>query len=321
MRVYILGVDGYLGWPLRNALISAGHTVRGCDNFFRRRKAESLVPLIRADHTIDVIDVVTDTRHLTSVLKDFQPAAIVHLAQMPSAPYSMIDSQAATSTMSHNTASTISLIYAMRAACPDAHILKLGSMGEYIPSSWYHLSKVHDSANLKWACENWGIRCTDVMQGPVYGVGGRFDYDEMWGTVINRWVCMGVSGHQLLVYGTGEQVRGFLPIHDSIACFQIALANPPGAGEYRVINQYAAKYTLNELAALVSNLTGAAIEWIDNPRKESLSYEGDVGNGWLVEHGYKPSVDAKVVISELINQVRPFKSRIDAANFMPRIHW
>ena len=264
MKVYILGMDGYLGWPLRDALLEAGHTVEGCDNFVRRHTAKSLVPLtptLRRAYITD-FNVARDYVSLLADLRHMQPDAVVHLAQIPSAPFSMRDLEHAQHVHENNLNSTLALIYAVKDVCPSAHIMKLGSMGEYIPSSWYHLTKIHDSANLKWACKHWGLRCTDIMQGPVYGVGGRFDYDEEWGTVINRWVCMGLAERDLLVYGSGEQVRGFLPIQDSMACFKIVLQNPPGPGHYRVINQYAEKYTLNELASMVAALTCVSLSLI-----------------------------------------------------------
>lgn len=319
MRVYILGVDGYLGWPLRTALLEAGHRVSGCDNLFRRTVARSLIPLMR-ESAFDRMNVAQHAK-LLEAIQLFKPDAIVHFAEVPSAPYSMKTCATAQITQGNNVAATLSLIYAVKAMNPDIHILKLGSMGEYIPSSWYHLSKVHDSENLKWACKNWGLRCTDVMQGPVCGVGGRFDYDEEWGTVINRWVCMGVSGHPILVYGSGEQVRGFLPIQDSIACFQIALENPPEKGEYRVINQYAEKYRLNTLAKMVAEVTHAQVEHINNPRIEDTAYEGDVGNGWLISRGYQPTLDMKGMIESLVESVWPFKEQIDPDKFRPSIVW
>lgn len=321
-RVYILGIDGYLGWRLREYLLERGHQVAGCDNFFRRDAAESLVPIIRPRGGNGISGFnVNSVEVLKIALRGFEPDVIVHFAEIPSAPYSMSSFGAMMQTQQNNVLGSLSVLYAIRMECPAAHLIKLGSMGEYCPSSWYHMSKVLDSENCKYAADLWNLRITDVMQGPVYGVGGRFDYDEIWGTVINRWVAMGLAGHNLLVYGDGKQVRAFLPIEDSMQCFAVEIMNPPEPGEYRVVNQYAKRHTLNELAGMTADLCGVGVDHIENPRVEKNSYSGATGNEWLQDHGYEPTEDTYTALQKLVEHVRPYKERIDPSRFAPKVRW
>ena len=130
------------------------------------------------------------------------------------------------------------------------------------PGSFYHLSKVHDSHNIMFACKIWGIRATDLNQGVVYGTVtdeaaldealiNRFDYDEVFGTVLNRFCAQAAVGHPLTVYGKGGQTRGFLDIRDTVRCVEIACLNPARQGEFRVFNQFTEQFTVLELAEMV----------------------------------------------------------------------
>lgn len=320
MRVYILGIDGYLGWALYQHLLVRGHEVGGCDNFFRRNITDSLIPLVRHADVIDNIDVGWYQR-LAERLKEFQPDAVVHMAEMPSAPYSMSSPENSLGVQRNNVVGSLSVLWAMKKACPDAHLLKVGTLGEYIPSSLYHISKIQDTAMCQYTADLWDLRITDVMQGPVFGIGGRFDYNEVWGTVINRWVCMGVVGHPLLVYGQGEQVRGFLPIYDSLNCFEIALEHPPDKGEHRVINQYADKIRIRDIAEMIARMCMVRIEHIQNPRVEKDTYDGDTNNSWLLTHGYEPETDFESSIGNLIEHVRKYRSHINPDFFRPKVRW
>lgn len=320
MRVYILGMDGYLGWPLRNTLLDQGHEVAGCDNFFRRRVARSLIPLARQIGAVDFIDV-RNYRMLTIALQSFRPDVVVHFAELPSAPFSMAGPTESLATQQNNVVGSLAVLWAIREVCPEAHLLKLGTMGEYGPSSWYHISKVLDTQNCSYAAGLWGLKITDVMQGPVYGLGGLFNYDSVWGTVINRWVAMGVTGHDILVYGNGEQVRAFLPIQDSLKCFQIEMENPPEKGEHRVVNQFARKHSLNELAEIVAARCEVGVRYIENPRIEQDRFEAAVDNSWLVEHGYEPTIDTEDMVLELVERISPFKDEIDQSLFKPTVRW
>jgi UDP-sulfoquinovose synthase len=306
MRVLIAGCDGYLGWSLAQHLVSRGHEVAGADGFFRREwVAESgswsAIPVYAIEErraafrefaARDLPFWAGDLRDYSLVdriFREFQPEAVVQLAECPSAPYSMIDRDHAVFVQTNNLTTTFNLLFAANALCPDVHLLKLGTMGEYgtpnvpIPEgffeidyrgrrdrlpfprqagSWYHWSKVHGSNNLMFACKIWGLRATDVMQGVVFGtrfdgqgddprLGGRLDFDPCFGTVVNRFCCQAVIGHPITPYGSGGQRRGFLPLRDSMQCLRLALENPPEAGEYRVLNQFENIYGIGDLARRV----------------------------------------------------------------------
>ena len=288
MRVLICGIDGYIGWSLALHLSSAGCQVYGIDNFFRRKAvaesgSESATPILSMEQRVLWTKKLlgfeiefqhgdmADFKQINSAIVRFNPDAIVHLAEQPSAPYSMIDREHAVYTQQNNVIGTLNLLYAMKESAPRAHLIKLGTMGEYgtpnveIPEgffevehkgrrdrmpfprqagSFYHWSKVHDSGNVWFACKLWGLCSTDVMQGVVYGTCTapdakeelltRFDFDEAFGTVVNRFCAQAVIGSPLTPYGTGQQRRGFIGLNDSIQCLTLAINNPPRIGEYRV---------------------------------------------------------------------------------------
>src|SRR5271155_2772810 len=234
---------------------------------------------------------VTDYDFISSVISTFQPEAIVHFAEQRSAPYSMIDRKHAVFTQVNNVVGTLNLLFAIKELAPDCHIIKLGTMGEYgtpnidieegfikiqhngredvlpfpkQPGSFYHLSKVHDSHNIHFCCKIWGISATDLNQGVVYGtitdetamdeaLVNRFDYDEVFGTALNRFCVEAAVGHPLTVYGTGGQTRGFLDIRDTVRCVELACLNPAGRGEFRVFNQFTEQFSVMDLAHLVQN--------------------------------------------------------------------
>jgi UDP-sulfoquinovose synthase len=306
MKILIAGSDGYLGWPLGLHLAERGHQVTGVDSLFRRRwvleiGSDSATPILDADgrsaawerrfrtpHDF-VCGSLTDWELASRLVRDRRPDAIVHLAENPSAPWSMIDAAHAADTHVNNLVGTLNLLHAMRDFAPDCHLLKLGTMGEYgtpnvdIPEgffeidyrgrhdrlpfprqagSWYHQTKVHDSNNIAMACRIWGLRSTDVMQGVVFGTRidamgsddellSRFDFDHCFGTALNRFCALAVIGQPLTVYGKGGQTRGFLPLRDSIQCLTLALENPPAKGEYRVFNQFEEVYRVADLAGMV----------------------------------------------------------------------
>lgn len=383
MRVFIAGVDGYLGWPLALYLTERGHKVAGVDLFLRRAwvaevGGESAIPIhsmserqaaFRECFGEDLVFQEGDLLNypfLKSFLAEFQPDAIVHLAEMPSAPYSMIDQAHAAFTQQNNVIGSLNLLWAIREVCPNAHLVKLGTMGEYgtpnidIPegffevefrgrkdnlpfprqaNSFYHWSKVHDSNNTMFACRVWGLKATDVMQGVVFGtrinamgndsrLQTRFDFDQCFGTVINRFCCQAVIGHPLTVYGGGEQVRGFLPLKDSMQCLTIAVENPPNAGEYRVFNQFENCYSISDLANIVcqiGNEMGLAVslEHYANPRKEADAHYYNPDRKRLVELGYRPTSDIHSEIRSMIQDLIPHQERIleKAAVLIPDIRW
>ena len=224
----------------------------------------------------------------------FRPDAIVHFAEQRSAPYSMVDRKHAVYTQVNNVVGTLNLLYAIAEIDPSIHLVKLGTMGEYgtpnidieegyieithrgrtdvlpfpkQPGSFYHLSKVHDSHNIAFCCRAWGLRSTDLNQGVVYGqstpettmdpdLATRFDYDAVFGTVLNRFVIQAAAGEPLTVYGKGGQTRGFLDIRDTLACVELAIRNPAKAGEFRVFNQFTESFSVGDLARMVSEASG-----------------------------------------------------------------
>jgi len=386
MRVLILGVDGYIGWALAQHLASEGHEVSGCDNYSRRdwvaeMGSQSATPIARMtsrlqafrEHFGDALRFhkgnLRDYNFVWNLLRAVKPEAIVHLAEMPSAPYSMIDVDHAVYTHANNVEGTLNLLHAMRDVCPEAHLIKLGSMGEYgtpdvdIPEgtfelsykgrvaqaifprkagSFYHLTKVHDSHNIEFACRVWGLKSTDIMQGVVYGtrwtssalsqdddrMWTRFDYDQCFGTAINRFCTQAVTGADLTMYGPGEQQRGFLPLQDSVQCLGIAITKPPSKGEYRVLNQFEEVYSIRELAAKVvaaaarQGITARAA-CLENPRAEAASHYYAPEHQKLFELGYVPTRDMDGQLDIILKDLGRCRRRIEAhAHAMPPdIRW
>ncbi|MFQ3565390.1 MAG: NAD-dependent epimerase/dehydratase family protein [Aggregatilineales bacterium] len=383
MKVFIAGIDGYLGWPLAQYLTARGHEVAGIDRFLRRQwvdevGSQSALPVFsieerlaafkeRYGETLKFVEAdLLDYPTLKQVLADFQPDAIVHLAEMPSAPYSMIDQQHAAFTQYNNVIGSLNVLWAMREVCPQAHLVKLGTMGEYgtpnvdIPegffeieyrgrkdvmpfprqaNSFYHLTKVHDTHNTMFACKTWGLRSTDIMQGVVFGtqidemgedprLRSRLDFDQCFGTAINRFACQAVIGHPLTVYGGGTQKRGFLPMRDSMQCLTLTIENPPKLGEYRVFNQFEECYTIDELAQKVQQAgedIGLEVEVAnyDNPRTEREEHYYNPDRQHLINLGYQPTHDVVAEVRIMLRDLLPHRERILAKSdiLVPDIRW
>lgn len=383
MKILIAGVDGYLGWTLAQHLARRGHAVSGIDAFRRRRwvaetGSASAIPILPMAERLPAFAAacgrpldftqgdLTDLDTVSSLLRRVRPDCIVHLGEMPSAPFSMIDARHAVETHRNNLSGTLNLLFAMREACPEAHLLKLGTLGEYgtpnvdipegffevefrgrrdrlpfprQPGSFYHLTKVHDSHNIAFACRAWGLRSTDIMQGVVFGtrvpdvaqdpaLATRFDFDQCFGTAINRFCAQAVIGMPLTVYGAGTQRRGFLPLRDSIACFTLSIENPPEAGEYRVFNQLESTYAIGELAELVRDAgrrTGleVRVDHLDNPRVEASEHHFRVDRDRLVALGYQPTTDIEGEVAAMLVDLTPHASRIrrHRAAIRPDIDW
>ena len=378
MKVLILGIDGYIGFPLALRLIDQGHEVYGADNFYTRKRSRK----VNADSAIKIDSMnerikktgnkikfyygdVSNPKFIYDLIKNTMPDAIVHLGEQRSAPYSMISLDTANETLIKNIKSTMNIIYAVKDIKKDIHIVKLGSMGEYgtpnidIPEgffnieyhgrsdylpfprmgqSWYHMSKVHDSYNLMLANKIWGLNISDVMQGVVYGtrtgeinkynLNTRFDIDEIYGTVLNRFASQAILGIPLTVYGQGNQKRAFLSLEDSITCLNLILNNPPH-NEYRVYNQFDEYYSLNYIAGAVAknykSLTGTDIEvsHIDDPRIESQDHYYNPANENLKKIGYRRqrSLDDEipVILSDLENNKKRLIKLRDS--IMPKTKW
>ncbi len=309
---------------------------------------------------------LTDYHFVLNALKSFRPEAIVYLGQMPSAPYSMIDVQHAIFTQTNNVIGNLVTLFAIHETVPDCHLVKLGTMGEYgtpnvdIPEgffeidyrgrkdrmmfpkkagSWYHQSKVHDSHNVEMACRIWGLRSTDIMQGVVYGtridamgtderLRTRFDFDQSFGTAINRFCAQAVIGMPLSPFGKGQQKRGFLPLRDSIQCLTLATENPAAPGEYRVFNQFEDVYSIIELADRIKKIASRVgleveIHPIENPRTEAEEHYYNPDHQHLLDLGYKPTQDMDTELENVLRDLIPHRLRIESrkeAQF-PDIRW
>ena len=305
-----------------------------------------------------------DYEFLSSVIGSFEPDAVVHFAEQRSAPYSMIDRKHAVFTQVNNVVGTLNLLYAIRELAPDCHLVKLGTMGEYgtpnidieegyieiehngrkdvlpfpkQPGSFYHLSKVHDSHNIAFTCKVWGIRATDLNQGVVYGtltdevaldeaLINRFDYDEVFGTVLNRFCAQAALGHPLTVYGKGGQTRGFLDIRDTVRCIEIACLNPAKPGEFRVFNQFTEQFNVLELAHLVQ-ASGkeiglkVQIDHLPDPRVEAENHYYNAKHSSLLKLGLEPHLLSNSLLDSLINIAIRYRDRIDQSLFLPRVNW
>ena len=383
MRVFIAGIDGYLGWALAQYLTQRGHEVAGTDKFYRRKwvaemDSDSATPIHPMPERLIAFKEnfgksllfregdLLDYEFVSAFFQEFQPDAIVHLGECPSAPYSMVDVHHATWVQQNNVVGTLNILYAMRDIIPDSHLVKLGTMGEYgtpnvdIPEgfftieyrgrkdrlpfprqagSWYHWSKVHDSNNVMFACKIWGLCSTDVMQGVVFGTRidemgdderllTRLDFDQAFGTAVNRFCCQAVIGQPLTPFGKGRQKRGFLPLRDSMQCLTIAVEHPPQAGDYRVFNQFQEVYDITELAekvARVGNTIGldVKIKNIENPRQELEEHYYNPDHQHLLDLGYQPTHDVDAEMNIMIEDLVKYRDRIEAhqASLIPDIRW
>ncbi len=307
-----------------------------------------------------VVDL-SDFDAIDGVLAELEPDAVVHFGEQRSAPYSMIDRAHAVYTQVNNVVGTLNVLYAMAERDRSIHLVKLGTMGEYgtpnidieegfievthkgrtdtlpfpkQPGSFYHLSKVHDSHNIAFACKAWGLRATDLNQGIVYGqqtfetalhprLATRFDYDAVFGTVLNRFVVQAVSGHPLTVYGSGGQTRGMLNIEDTVACVELALLHPPAPGEYRVFNQFTESFSVREMADLVVDAIPGehVIEHIPAPRVEAEEHYYRAAHTKLVDLGLAPHLLDAVVIRGLADVVAEHVDRVDPRVMLPTVDW
>jgi UDP-sulfoquinovose synthase len=304
---------------------------------------------------------LTDAEFTHRMLAAFRPDAVVHFAEQRSAPYSMIDRQHAVYTQSNNITGTLNLLYAIAEVDPDIHLVKLGTMGEYgtpnidieegwltlhhkgrtdrvlypkRPGSFYHLSKVHDSHNIEFACRIWGLRATDLNQGVVYGqqtdetvrderLATRFDYDAVFGTVLNRFIVLAALGEPLTVYGDGGQTRGLIDIRDTAQCIRLAAENPPEPGEFRVFNQMTESMSVLEIAKLVADLhpNEVTVEHLDNPRVEAETHYYNVVYTGLMELGLQPHLLSETLLTSLYGIAERYKHRADRDALRPAVQW
>ena len=304
---------------------------------------------------------VCDPGFVRGLVGGFAPDAVVHFAEQRSAPYSMIDLEHAVHTQVNNVVGTLNVVYAIAEADRGIHLVKLGTMGEYgtpnidieegwldvshrgradrvlfpkRPGSFYHLSKVHDSHNIEFACRVWGLAATDLNQGVVYGcdtpqtalaagLATRFDYDHVFGTVLNRLVAQAVIDEPLTVYGTGSQTRGFLDLRDTVACVRLAVEHPAAPGEFRVFNQFTEQFSVRQLAERVAAVaTGRPkIEELDNPRVEADNHYYNAAHTKLVDLGLRPHPLDDTTITKLLATATTHRHRINPTLIRPTIDW
>jgi len=305
---------------------------------------------------------LTDAAFTYGVVAEAEPDAIVHFGEQRSAPYSMIDREHAVYTQVNNVVGTLNLMYAIAETDPSIHLVKLGTMGEYgypnidieegfieithkgrtdvlpypkQPGSFYHLSKVHDSHNIMFACRVWGLRATDLNQGIVYGqstdetdldpaLATRFDYDGVFGTVLNRFCVQAVTGHPLTVYGAGGQTRGMLNIRDTLACVTLALENPAERGEFRVFNQFTESFSVRDMAEMVKRVCPTRVdiaEGLSNPRVEREEHYFNAANTKLLDLGLEPHLLTDQVISGILEMVESHRDRVDVQAIAPTVQW
>jgi UDP-sulfoquinovose synthase len=381
MRVLILGGDGYLGWPTALRFSGQGHEVGVVDSFARRRWVEeagshSLTPITSLEERLQAwsevsgkdiepyVGDISEGTFIADVVREFEPEAIVHYGEQPSAPWSMRSVDNAVVTQANNVIGSLKLLWAMRDFAPDAHLIKLGTMGEYgtpnidieegfieiehkgrkdtlpfpkVPGSLYHLSKVHDSHNIHFACRIWGLRATDLNQGVVYGIETpetrlderlitRFDYDELFGTALNRFAVQAVIGHPLTVYGKGGQTRGFLNIVDTLQCVMLTAENPPAPGEYRVFNQFTEVFNVADLAEKVRHAGGelgidVQVDHVANPRLELEEHYYNPTHTKLLELGLQPTLLSETLIESMLEVIRRYRDRVLADVIDPVTLW
>jgi UDP-sulfoquinovose synthase len=381
MRILVLGGDGYLGWPTAMHLSARGHEVAVADNYLRRRlcREENIDPLFEvpdlqaratrwqavSGFKIPVfIGDLTEWDFVSEVFRSAYPDAVVHYAEQPSAPYSMLNRQAAALTLHNNLTVTANVIFAVQEYFPQAHIVKLGTMGEYgtpdidIEEGWlevahkgrrhkflyprqagslYHTTKIMDTDLLWFYVRTWDLRVTDLMQGPVYGLFtdetdkeerllSFFNYDEIFGTVLNRFIVQAVAGYPLTVYGKGGQTRGYLNIKDTLNCIRLSVENPAHPGELRIFNQFTETFSVNELAQKVKTVgrnlgLKVTIQHVDNPRKEAEEHYYNPAHTGLIELGLKPHYLVEQTLAEMMEFASKYRGRVKRNQIYRKVKW
>lgn len=307
---------------------------------------------------------LTDEDFVYETLENFRPDALVHYAEQRAAPYSMIDRSHAVFTQVNNVVGTLNLMFAIQTLVPECHLIKLGTMGEYgtpnidieegwieiehkgrkdtlpfpkQPGSFYHLSKVHDSHNIMFACRTWGLRATDLNQGVVYNVDteetasdpvlvNRYDYDGIFGTALNRFCAQAAGGHEITVYGEGGQTRGFIDIRDTVRCIELAANYPAEPGEFRVFNQFTEQWSVLQLAQLVEKVARNLdmepnLVHLENPRVEKEDHYFKAANTRLIDLGLKPHLLNEETVERLLLVALENRDRIHPETFNPKVNW
>jgi UDP-sulfoquinovose synthase len=385
VKVLVLGGDGFCGWPTSLHLSARGHDVRIVDNFARRNadvelEVSSLTPIsplgsrlaawnVLTGHEIgfERFDVAENYHRLLTLIKEWQPDAVVHFAEQRAAPYSMKSSWHKRYTVTNNLNATNNLLAALVEADCDAHVVHLGTMGVYgygtagvkipegylriqmstddgtmveseilyppNPGSIYHLTKTQDQLFFAYYNKNDGVRVTDLHQGIVWGTQtaetrlderliNRFDYDGDYGTVLNRFLMQAAVKYPLTVHGSGGQTRAFIHIQDTVRCIELAIDNPPAGGDrVQVFNQMTETHRLIDLAEMVSRLTGAEIDHVENPRNEADSNDLYVENRQLIELGLQPILLEESLMEEVTEIASTYADRVDLSKIEARSLW
>jgi UDP-sulfoquinovose synthase len=380
MKIMILGADGYLGWPTSVDLASQSHDLLLIDNFTKKKllKQYKRKPLVENDviskrikllknknNNISFKDIdCADYSKFSKVFKKFKPDAVIHYAELPSAPYSMFGHKEGWKTLQNNLQSTFNLISCIKDYKEDCHVIKLGTMGEYgtpnidIEEGWidvlhnkrkqkflyprqasslYHTSKIMDTDLLWFYVRLYGLRVTDLMQGPVYGLKSNntidnenlypdFSYDDLFGTVLNRFIVQAVAGIPLTVYGSGKQIRGYINLVDTVKCVNIALKNPAKKGSLEIYNQFTEQFSVNELAdkvkkALKNIDIDVKIKKIKNPRIESEKHYYNAKNKKMKKLGLKPALLTDEIIIEIAMFIKKYIKNIDRKIILPKSAW
>lgn len=394
MQILILGGDGYLGWPTAMYFSKRGYDVTVVDNYFRRNACTELdvgmlypVPTLieRAkiwhERTgLEIKVVISDLTDPEAMRALFDgrvqyawavnpvfsgvPETVIHYAEQPSAPYSLINYKYANITLSNNLIVTNNLMFAVRDFARDTHIIKLGTMGEYgtpnidIEEGWieiehkgrrdrflfprqasslYHTTKIMDTDLLWFGVRMWNLRVTDLMQGPVYGLETEeseidprlntiFNYDEIFGTVVNRFIAQAIVGYPLTVYGRGGQTRGYLNIKDTLQCVDKSVQVPAGMGELRVFNQIMETFSVLELAEMtrkVGHKLGFDVEIksIENPRKEAEEHYYNPTYQGLLDLGVEPHYLTEEVMEGMYRVAARFKKSIRKDVIFRGVKW
>ena len=380
MNFIVLGGDGYLGWPTAMHLSSLGHNVMVVDNYLKRDliKETEVKPLFEvpmleersklwdkfSDNKIYVKEGdLTDLDFVKALFTDFLPDGIVHYAEQPSAPYSMMNSVAANKTLLNNLLVTHNVILAMSEVCPEAGLVKLGTMGEYgtpnidIEEGWieinhkgrkdkflfprqasslYHTTKIMDTDLLWFYVRTWGLKVTDLMQGPVYGLKTNdthvqdlqpaFFYDEIFGTVLNRFLVQAAINFPLTIYGNGSQQRGYINIIDTVNCIRLCLEQPPKKGEMRIFNQFVDQFDVNSLAEKVKTVgkqfsVNVQIKNIKNPRIEREDHYYNPASTGLRDLGLSPHPLTDELLAEMFEEVLKHKDNILDKQIFTGIKW
>jgi UDP-sulfoquinovose synthase len=292
------------------------------------------------------------------------PETVVHYAEQPSAPYSLVNYKYANITIQNNLLVTNNLMFAVRDFSRDSHIIKLGTMGEYgtpnidIEEGWieiehkgrkgtflfprqasslYHTTKIMDTDLLWFGVRMWDLKVTDLMQGPVYGLETDeghmddrlktiFNYDEIFGTIVNRFIVQALVNYPLTVYGKGGQTRGYLNIKDTLQCVHMSEKTPAQKGELRIFNQIMETFTANELAEKVRRVGkklgyDVRIDHLENPRKEAEEHYYNPTYQGLIDIGVKPHYLTDDVLEAMFRIAEKHRANIRKDVIFKGIKW